>query len=137
MSTKSIVNNNKNLTKRTKEIAMLMRLYVFKQRLQYKCKLKNIGYKEVDEAYTSKTCTNCGYKNDNLGSAEIFKCSKCKYKVDRDINGARNILLRNIDTKKRKRTAINKKYKNMHTKIIKLLSVIKRNVDKRSHKDDF
>ena len=111
MCTKSIVNNKySNLTAKTKEIAMLMRLGVFKCRLQHKCNINKVGYKEVDEAYTSKTCTKCGYINITLGGNEIFTCTKCKYTIDRDINGARNILLRNINIHKKRRSNINKKY---------------------------
>ncbi len=47
------------------------------------------------EAYTSKTCGRCGKINPKLGSSERFRC-KCGASVDRDVNGARNILLRNL-----------------------------------------
>jgi transposase len=55
-----------------------MSLFKFKQRLQYKCFRNNIGYTEVDEAYTSKTCTGCSYFNKNLGQ---FFYEKLMYKV--------------------------------------------------------
>jgi transposase len=41
-----------------------MRLYVFRQRLCYKCSLLKVGYKEVGEAYTSKICSVCENDND-------------------------------------------------------------------------
>lgn len=46
----------------------------------------------VREDYTSKTCGRCGV----IGkpSREKLKCKVCHYEVDRDLNGARNILLR-------------------------------------------
>ena len=47
------------------------------------------------EAYTSKTCGRCGEINSKLGSSERFRCT-CGAFVDRDVNGARNILLRNL-----------------------------------------
>ena len=47
------------------------------------------------EEYTSKTCTNCLKINYNLGSDKIFRCTCCSLVIDRDINGARNILLKN------------------------------------------
>ncbi len=95
MSTHNIVSNKNNskLHSMTKRLALLMRLYVFKQRLQFKCEEKGIYYKEVDEAYTSKTCTNCALLNNKLGLSKIFDCPYCKSKIDRDINGARNIML--------------------------------------------
>ena len=45
------------------------------------------------EEFTSKTCGRCGEQND-IGSKEIYHCEKCKYYGDRDINGARNIMIK-------------------------------------------
>ena len=47
------------------------------------------------EEYTSKTCTNCLKINYDLGSNKTFRCPNCSLVIDRDINGARNILLKN------------------------------------------
>ncbi len=47
-----------------------------------------------DEAYTSKTCGKCGQLHHKLGGNKIFKCPSCSVVIDRDVNGARNILLR-------------------------------------------
>ena len=46
------------------------------------------------EEYTSKTCTNCGWLNNNLGSKKEFKCPCCGLNISRDTNGARNIMLK-------------------------------------------
>ena len=46
----------------------------------------------VNEAYTSKTCSFCG-KIHKIGSKKVLKCS-CGVEVDRDLNGARGIMLR-------------------------------------------
>lgn len=48
----------------------------------------------VNEAFTSKTCGCCGFIHAKLGSSKTFKCPRCKIEMDRDVNGARNILLR-------------------------------------------
>jgi len=50
----------------------------------------------VSEAYTSKTCGQCGHLHDQLGGNKVFKCPKCQFTIDRDFNGARNIFLRNM-----------------------------------------
>jgi putative transposase len=50
--------------------------------------------KVVEEPYTSKTCSNCGYIHQKLGSSKVFKCPRCCMEMDRDFNGARNIWLR-------------------------------------------
>jgi IS605 OrfB family transposase len=94
LSTKQIISNKNNLHKSVKKVASAMSLFKFKQRLQYKCLKNNIGYFEVDEAYTSKTCTKCSSINENLRGQKIFNCPLCKYSINRDINGARNILLK-------------------------------------------
>jgi putative transposase len=44
--------------------------------------------------YTSKTCGCCGKINKSLGSKKTFACPNCKFTIDRDINGARNIMLK-------------------------------------------
>jgi len=51
---------------------------------------------EVEEAWTSKTCSGCG-KIGNPGWSKTFKCKRCGLVIDRDINGARNILLKNMN----------------------------------------
>ncbi|KAK9240213.1 putative transposase DNA-binding domain-containing protein [Lipomyces kononenkoae] len=47
----------------------------------------------VSEAHTSKTCGRCGRLN-NVGGSKVFSCSHCGFVCDRDVNGARNILVR-------------------------------------------
>ena len=47
-----------------------------------------------DEAYTSKTCGQCGAINRKLGGSKVFRCKPCGYTADRDASAARNILLR-------------------------------------------
>ena len=48
----------------------------------------------TEEPYTSKTCGACGFVNYELGSKKVFRCPECKVELDRDVNGARNVLLR-------------------------------------------
>lgn len=69
--------------------------YIFLRRLQQKCKERNVGLMIVDEAYTSKTCGSCGSLA-KVGSSETFRCTDCDYRADRDINGARNILIKHM-----------------------------------------
>ncbi|KAK9356937.1 putative transposase DNA-binding domain-containing protein [Lipomyces doorenjongii] len=47
----------------------------------------------VGEAHTSKTCGQCGRLN-GIGCRKVFRCLHCGFECDRDINGARNILVR-------------------------------------------
>ena len=42
-------------------------------------------------------CSSCGHIKDNLGGAKVYKCKACGAVMDRDINGAKNIFLRNFE----------------------------------------
>lgn len=98
MSTKQIVSNLKknNLNKKTKRTCYKLKLFVFRERLAYKCRINGNNYKCVNESYTSKICSSCGYEKNDLGTNKIYDCPQCKKKIDRDINGARNIYLKAI-----------------------------------------
>jgi IS605 OrfB family transposase len=50
----------------------------------------------VSEAYTSKTCSACGWVDQHLGGKKVFACRRCGWVVDRDVNGARGIFLRGL-----------------------------------------
>lgn len=71
--------------------------YQFKTRLIHKANIFKTKILKKSEAYTSKTCTNCGNIKNNLGANKVYNCSKCNIIIDRDFNGARNILLKNFD----------------------------------------
>jgi putative transposase len=47
----------------------------------------------VNEKYTSKTCSNCGYITESLDlSIRKWNCPDCGCSHDRDVNAAKNIL---------------------------------------------
>ena len=95
MSAKDIVNRNKSVLNKYQKIACLRTKYfLFKTRLEFKCKLNNVYFKYIDESYTSKTCSICSNYNNNLGASKIYCCTKCNNTIDRDINGARNIYIK-------------------------------------------
>ena len=66
--------------------------------------LDRLGFKSLEypnvtifnptEEYTSKTCSNCGYLHEKLGSSKTFSCPGCNDSFDRDANAAKNILLK-------------------------------------------
>jgi len=72
-----------------------LKFYQFKQRLLFKAKCLNKTVFEVDEPYTTKTCSFCGELNDP-GTSKIYECSKCNRSIGRDINAAKNILIKGI-----------------------------------------
>jgi len=68
--------------------------FEFKRQLQYKCEWNGKHLVEVDRFFpSSKTCGECGYKNETLQLSErTWRCPNCKTVLDRDINAANNIL---------------------------------------------
>ena len=52
----------------------------------------------VPAAYTSQTCHQCGHvAKGNRESQAVFKCVKCGYEANADVNAAMNILSRALD----------------------------------------
>jgi putative transposase len=86
---------NRNINSKTVRSLLTWSHYRFRQRLVSKarehpwCKII-----VTQEYYTSRTCTNCGWIDHKLGSKKVFRCQKCPLVIDRDTNGARNILVR-------------------------------------------
>ena len=70
--------------------------YSFRQHLATKSVEYGCIMKVVTEEYTSCTCTKCGHMS-NIYERRMKECENCKYKIDRDLNGSRNILLKNLD----------------------------------------
>lgn len=68
--------------------------------LAYKTKLADgVGMILVNPAYTSQTCSRCGHVDKkNRESQAVFVCKKCSYTANADMNAARNILERGLDT---------------------------------------
>ncbi len=70
---------------------------------------------EVTEEYTSKCCTSCGIISETYKKRKKI-CTNCSYNIDRDINGSRNILLKNgteiisVKAKSRNNKYINDKF---------------------------
>ena len=93
--TSKMIQGNK-LSKLSKRIMNMFSFYEFKLRLKFKCEMHHKQLIMVNESFTSKTCGCCGELNQGLGSSEVFECSSCQVKMDRDAQGARNILLRNL-----------------------------------------
>lgn len=91
MSVKGIVGKSSIIFKKLKKIILSYRLYVFKRRLKEKCEERGIAYSEINEYYTSKTCSKCGNYKKDLKLQKEYVCKKCGQKMQRDINGARNI----------------------------------------------
>ena len=94
-TSKMVKKNTRKINNKTTRNMLTLSHYKFKQKLIQTAKwYKNRNVYIIQEDYTSKTCGNCGYEDNNLKSKEIFKCKECKYKQDRDINAARNMIIK-------------------------------------------
>lgn len=94
--TSNMVSNKKDLNKDTKRSLLKLSHYKFSEKLKYlSTTIKNTLILRCDESYTSKLCSNCG-KINNVGKSKIYNCDNCKIKVDRDLNGAKNILIKQL-----------------------------------------
>jgi len=76
--------------------------FEIKRQLDYKCKNAGCHYIEVNEAYTTQTCSCCGSRQDSpKGRADlgvrVWFCSSCQTVHQRDVNGAKNILAVGLD----------------------------------------
>lgn len=87
-----IKKSKRKLPKKVVRAMNCFRFYEFKERLKLKCKENGVTFIESSEAFTSKTNSFTGELMENLGSKENFMFNNIS--VDRDINGARNILIR-------------------------------------------
>ena len=94
-SAKSIVKKHNSVLSNESKVACLRTQYFnFRLRLKYKCSINNKKFKLVNEYYTSKTCSLCGNYNYKLGGNKTYNCNNCKCIIDRDINGCRNIYMK-------------------------------------------
>ena len=82
---------NKWLNRRFQDL----KLFKYKQRLEEKCKERNKLFILVKEHYTTKTCSICGSQNEP-GKSKVYQCKRCKKEVGRDVNAAKNILMKGI-----------------------------------------
>lgn len=91
----SSIMRSKKITRMTKRILQQFSMYSFKSKLVWKCNHLGVKVLLTDECYTSKTCCRCGVLN-NVGGSEWYKCVDCGIGVDRDVNGAMNILNKSL-----------------------------------------
>ena len=61
-----------------------------------KAKQENVMIYVKGEEYTTKTCTNCLQIIPGVKGHKVLKCPHCDVKIERDLNGSRNIFLKNI-----------------------------------------
>jgi transposase len=87
-----IKKKNRRIGKKTVRQMVLLGHCKFVERLKTKADEYNVNVSIVTEEYTSQVCYRCGLKTKIKN--EIFKCKHCQAKMDRDVLGSRNILLK-------------------------------------------
>ena len=91
----SVMQVGKELSPTTKRMMWTLSHYRFQEKLKHLCSRTGTSLYIVNEHHTTKTCGSCGILN-QVGGSKIYNCSSCSYKLDRDIHGARNIMLKHI-----------------------------------------
>jgi len=65
------------------------------RQIEYKARWEGIKVTYVDPRKTSSTCAVCGRATTECAERKVW-CAQCRTLVDRDVNGARNILARGM-----------------------------------------
>jgi putative transposase len=80
---------NKHLARAIQE----QKLFEFKKKIMWKCKLHGVEFREVSRWYaSSKLCSDCGHKKEDLKLKDrTYRCSNCGLIIDRDLNAAINL----------------------------------------------
>ena len=89
-----VVKSKRKLNTKTARAMLTWGHYRFERHLKQVAQRRGVVVVDVNESYTSKTCTVCGFVHDKLGGSKNFKCPSCSHKHDRDWGGARNIFIR-------------------------------------------
>ena len=90
-----IVKNRKNHTLNTD--VNNLKFYKFKQRLLFKAIERGKKVYETKEHYTTQTCSFCGSMY-RPGLSRVYDCKNCEKNIGRDVNAAKNILMKGILT---------------------------------------
>ena len=98
---KSAKGNVENPGKNVKAKSGLNRVFNDTAGYKFFNKLQMKGHEiiQIDPKYTSQTCSECGHVDKENRKDERFKCLKCDYKNDADINASRNIFLKCVFNK--------------------------------------
>lgn len=94
---KNLSESAQNKGKRMRRIVGNMPYSKLTKMIEYKAGWQGIPVTKVSEKYTSKNCSRCGEEGKRVNQG-LFKCPSCKYQVNADFNGSKNILNRGLKT---------------------------------------
>lgn len=89
------LNRKIRLSSEVKFVLSMQSHYKFKQYLKVTAKRYRTNVYDVDESFTSQCCTLCGVLSKDY-DYRTKKCACCGLKIDRDMNGSRNIYLKSV-----------------------------------------
>ncbi len=91
-----VLRKSRKINKKSVRQMLTWSHYRFKQLLKSLGERAGVLVVETNEAYTSKTCGDCGTVHQKLGGSKHFRCPNpdCNYEADRDWNGAFNNMLK-------------------------------------------
>jgi transposase len=98
-TSKMVKKEGRCIGKRTAREMLTCAHYEFRQRLIHsRIHRADKHVYVVKEGCTTKTCGLCGTQNHSVKCKKVFECpnKQCNAKIDRDVNGARNIMLRAV-----------------------------------------
>lgn len=79
---------------------------LLRERLNFKASVAGCNRKEVNAAYTSQICSQCGYLDNKNRNGDIFHCLNCKQGMHSDVNSSLNLLARAEDKEISVRTPV-------------------------------
>ena len=82
---------NTKLSNKARAQRFLASLSEFRDAVKNAADREGVKVIDVDAAYTSKTCADCGFLNKELKSEKEWTCSSCGVVHDRDENAANNL----------------------------------------------
>jgi len=91
---------NPDLSKRMNRLLSVFGKSIIKNYFSSIEELYGIRIKEINPAYTSQTCSTCGYIDEhNRKCQSVFICEYCRKKIHADVNASRNHFLRSSQKK--------------------------------------
>ena len=79
-----------------------------KDKLERLCKEQGILVNKVDPVYSSQRCSSCGWTRKANRNRKLFRCDRCNYATDADLNASRNISLPLADLGERRLSSANR-----------------------------
>ena len=93
------IRQNVRLRKKQRTELHKWNFYQFEQFLKYKAEEKGIQVEYVSARYTSQKCSKCGHiSRSNRKNQSQFKCAKCSYQLNADLNASFNIRQNYLDS---------------------------------------